>query len=280
LAKAELRDLFIATVVGFSAFFLFGRAGEVVRPALLPLRDRRVRTSAAFITIILERICDAVAVILLFSLNLLWSFPRSGSVADFTQVRKLGLALFIATLIGLATMIWFARRAQLINGWFEARLGAWPSARLGQFICGLLNDLSRALAVLAYPSELVIAVFWTSLVWLAIVVGNLLMVRSFGIAFGFRETIFVLGWALLGSLVPTPGGGAGAFHAAAAGGLVFLGIAREPAAAVAIVIHLVDFAPAVVFAFYYIGHGDVNVRRLRGIRSSKRLPPAVQETGN
>src|SRR5262249_25347563 len=58
LAKAELRDLFIANVVGFSAFFLLGRAGEVVRPALLPLRDRRVKTSAAFITIILERICD------------------------------------------------------------------------------------------------------------------------------------------------------------------------------------------------------------------------------
>src|SRR5262245_42408988 len=127
LAKAELRDLFIANVVGFSAFFLLGRAGEVVRPALLPLRDRRVKTSAAFITIILERICDAVAIILLFSLNLLWFFPPSGSLADFPQVRKLGLALFIATLIGLATMIWLARRANLINSWFEARLGAWPS---------------------------------------------------------------------------------------------------------------------------------------------------------
>src|SRR5215510_8262417 len=31
LARASLRDLFIANVVGFSAFFLLGRAGEVVR---------------------------------------------------------------------------------------------------------------------------------------------------------------------------------------------------------------------------------------------------------
>jgi len=279
LARAELRDLFIATVTGFSAFFLLGRAGEVVRPALLPLRDRRVRASAAFISIGLERLCDFLAIVLLFSLNLLWFSRPSGSVAAFPQLRKLGLALFIAELIGLATMIWLARRAPLIIQWLETRTETWRSARLLQLVISLLKDLSRAFAVLAKPSELVIAVFWTGLVWLAIVVGNLLMIRSCGIPFGIRETIFVLGWALVGSLVPTPGGGAGAFHAAATAGLVFLGIAREPAAAVAIVIHLVDFAPAIVFAFYYIARGDVSVTRLGGLRGRKVLPHAVKEIG-
>ena len=275
LVKAELRDLFIANVIGFTAFFLLGRAGEVVRPAVLPLRDRRVRTSAAFITIALERICDFVAVVLLFSFNLLWLYPPSDSVADFPRVRLLGLALFTATVIGLAAMICVARRADLISAWLEARVGAWHFARLGQLITRWLNDLSKAFAVLAYPSELGRAVFWTALVWFAIVAGNVLMIRSFGITFGFRETIFVLGWALVGSLVPTPGGGAGAFHAAAAAGLVFLGIARELAAAVAIVIHLIDFAPAVFFTFYYIAHGDVSVTRLREIRGS---PVPVQSS--
>ncbi|MEJ7700274.1 MAG: hypothetical protein WKF71_11600 [Pyrinomonadaceae bacterium] len=33
-----------------------------------------------------------------------------------------------------------------------------------------------------------------------------------------------MGWAAIGSVVPTPGGAAGAFHAATAGGLIFLGV--------------------------------------------------------
>src|SRR5262245_20002711 len=72
LASARIRDLFIANVAGFSAFFFAGRAGEVVRPALLPMRDRRIRPAASFVTIFVERICDFVAVVLLFAVNLSW----------------------------------------------------------------------------------------------------------------------------------------------------------------------------------------------------------------
>ena len=75
------------------------------------------------------------------------------------------------------------------------------------------------------------------------------MLRAFGLNFGLTETIFVLGWSLVGSLVPTPGGAAGAFHAATAAGLIFLGVERETAAAISIVMHVVDFGPAVVFGF-------------------------------
>jgi len=59
----------------------------------------------------------------------------------------------------------------------------------------------------------------------------------------------------VGSAVPTPGGAAGAFHAATGAALVLLGVAREQAAAVAIILHLVDFAPAALFGFFYFLRG-------------------------
>src|ERR1051325_7765723 len=68
---ASLREIFAATCVGFGSIFLLGRMGEIVRPAFLPLRDRAVKPGAAFVTIALERICDTVAVTLLFAANLL-----------------------------------------------------------------------------------------------------------------------------------------------------------------------------------------------------------------
>jgi hypothetical protein len=91
-----------------------------------------------------------------------------------------------------------------------------------------------------------------------------------------KETLFVLGWALVGSLVPTPGGAAGAFHAATAAGLLVLGIARETAAAVSIVMHLVDFGPAVIFGFFYFIRGDINISRLRSLISPAAVERAVE----
>jgi hypothetical protein len=77
--------------------------------------------------------------------------------------------------------------------------------------------------------------------------------------------------------VPTPGGAAGAYHAATAAGLIFLGVAREKAAAASIVIHLVDFAPAVVFGLYYVLRGDINIKRLRALTSPEAVEHAVED---
>ena len=84
--------------------------------------------------------------------------------------------------------------------------------------------------------ELAVTVGWSAMVWLTIALANLLVFRAFGLPFGMTETVFVLGWSLVGSLVPTPGGAAGAFHAATAAGLIFLGVPRDTAAAVSIVL--------------------------------------------
>ncbi|HVQ36215.1 MAG TPA: lysylphosphatidylglycerol synthase domain-containing protein, partial [Pyrinomonadaceae bacterium] len=107
--------------------------------------------------------------------------------------------------------------------------------------------------------------------------GNLLVLRAFGLPFGLSETIFVMGWALVGSLVPTPGGAAGAFHAATAAALIFLGVNREKAAAASIVMHLVDFGPALIIGLYYLIRGDISLARLRSRTSTEAVEHAVED---
>ena len=82
---------------------------------------------------------------------------------------------------------------------------------------------------------------------------------------------------MVGSVVPTPGGAAGAFHAATAAALIVLGVGRDQAAAVAIVLHLVDFGPAAVFGLFYFLRGDVNMTRLRALISVKAVEHAVED---
>jgi len=279
LSPAKLSDLFAATTVGFGAVFLIGRAGEVVRPVVLPMRDPRIRASASFVTIMVERIYDMMAVVLMFGVNLLWFTPLSHSGVEFSRVRWAGMTLLIAAMSGLAGLTWFRKRSRSALGHLQKWLNKWQfiPARLSHAVISVLEQLARALRVLVDARELAVTIAWTAMVWLAIALANLLVMRAFGLDFGIKETIFVLGWSLVGSLVPTPGGAAGAFHAATAAGLIFLGVDRETSAAIAIVLHVVDFGPAVIFGFFYFIRGDINIRRLRSLASPEAVEHAVED---
>jgi uncharacterized membrane protein YbhN (UPF0104 family) len=99
LGAARLTDLFVATTIGFSAVFLIGRAGEVVRPVVLPMRDQRVRPSAALVTILIERIYDFMAVALVFAVNLIWFKPPLALEVSFSRVRIVGFGLLAGTVV-------------------------------------------------------------------------------------------------------------------------------------------------------------------------------------
>jgi uncharacterized protein (TIRG00374 family) len=271
LTEASLRELFAATTVGFSAVFLIGRAGEVVRPTFLPLRDRRVRPATAFVTIGVERIYDMVAVVVLFAVNLIWfRAPGGGDAAAYARVRQAGIVLLVAAAVGIFALVVFKRYSRQVIDWCEAKFARQTGLlkRAGNLLTHLLEQVAGALSVLVSARELALTVGLTALLWGIIAVANWLVLRAFGLPFGATETLFVLGWALVGSLVPTPGGAAGAFHAATAAGLIFLGVAREEAAAISIVLHLVVFAPAVVFGLYYFLRSDVSLERLRSLATT------------
>ena len=279
LTSASIRELFAATTVGFGAVFLFGRAGEVVRPVVLPMRDRRVRPAASFVTIMLERVCDMMSVVVLFAANLLWFQAPAGHGGEFGRIREAGVILLIAGLLGLAGLVWFQRRSQSAIHWLDQRFAGWAVIpdRLRHAVVSTLEQLASALSVLADARELAVTVGWTVLVWLAIVLADWLVLRAFGLPFGLVETVFVMGFALVGSLVPTPGGAAGAFHAATAAGLIFLGVSREQAAAASIITHLVVFAPALIFGLYYFLRGDIDIARLRSLTSPEAVEHAVED---
>jgi uncharacterized protein (TIRG00374 family) len=282
LAPARRRDLFAATTVGFGAIFAVGRAGEILRPAFLPLRDERVRPGAAFVTIGVERICDTAAVVVIFALNLLWFRAPGGNEAAYARVRWAGLLMLCALVVALGLLLLLRRHARAVVSWLDTRATRAP--RLGKralkILTGLLAQLAEALGVLTDARELVIVIGWTALLWTIITAGNFLVLRAFHLPFGLSETLFVLGWALVGSLVPTPGGAAGAFHLVTAAGLTFLGIAEAKAKSVSIVLHLVLFAPAFFFGLYYFLRSDVSLARLRSLAATEAAEARHEKKSN
>jgi len=265
LSAARFPDLFAATTIGFSAVFLIGRAGEFVRPVVLSMRDPRVRPSASLVTIVVERIYDMSAVALMFAINLIWFKPPFTVDVSFEKVRTAGWALLGATILGIAFLVWFRAKSSVFIGLFERLFSSWRfiPRRLAKLVLRILEQLAQALRVLVNLTELLETIGWTALLWFGVAAANLLVMRAFHVPVGLGETIFVLGWSLVGSLVPTPGGAAGAFHAATAAGLLFLGVQKETAAALSIVLHLVDFGPAILFGIFYVIRGDLSLAKLR-----------------
>jgi uncharacterized membrane protein YbhN (UPF0104 family) len=99
---------------------------------------------------------------------------------------------------------------------------------------------------------------------------------AFDLPFSFSDSIVIMGIAAVSSVVPTPGGAAGAFHTATAASMMFLrkDMSADDAAAVSIAMHLVYFAPAAFFGLYYFLHGDISIERFRSLLSSEH---AVEE---
>ena len=280
LSAARLADLFAATTIGFSGVFLVGRAGEFVRPVVLSMRDPQVRPSASLVTIIVERIYDLSAVALMFAINLIWFRPPIALEVSFDRVRLAGFGLLGATIFGLGFLTWFRKSSSTVIAFCERFFSRWRiiPQRLARLVLRILEQLAKALRVLVNLRELAETIGWTVLLWFGIAVANLLVMRAFHLNVGLPETIFVLGWSLVGSLVPTPGGAAGAFHAATAAGLLFLGVTKkETAAALSIVLHLVDFGPALLFGLFYIIRGDLSFAKLRAMISPEQREDLIKE---
>jgi uncharacterized protein (TIRG00374 family) len=269
IGTAKFKNLFAATSVGFGAIFVVGRAGEIIRPAVLSLRER-IKPTATFATILIERLFDTTAVVSLFAVNMLFfELPPDQSNANaIGAIRSVGLTLLIGVAVGIAILALLRLKAAPIIQWIE-RHGAWLPKKLFYPLLNFIKSLAEGLSVLLNLRALAATIFFTACVWAVVTAATWLTLFGFGLNFSISHTIFVLGFGLVGSVAPTPGGSAGAFHAAAAKGLEFLGLDPNLAASIAIVYHLIAFGPPFLIGLFYLIRDDISLGQLREMIASE-----------
>ncbi len=270
IGTSGIRDLFAANTVGYSAIFIFGRVGEAVRPVILSLREC-IRPSASVATLVVERIYDMVAVGVLFALDLTAGSELSRRVADAHVLNALKMTGWILLLIiggGIYGLSLFRRRAPGVLAFVERHLAWLPtSARL--VILHVLGHLAEGLYVLHDLRGFVLTLGYTVLLWGLVVISFFCVGLAFGVELSLPSILFILGWAMIGSVVPTPGGSAGAFHTTAMAGLMWVGVEKNLAASVAIMLHIVSFGTALVFGPYFLIRDGLSVRMLRRLVESE-----------
>ncbi len=266
------REAFSATCIGFAANVLLpARAGEIVRPAVLSRRTG-LPFAPAVASILVERLIDLVAVVLLFVVYAVGGWAPADLSAEaharLELLRRSAFLLGAATLFVFAGLGLLAARPHLADRVLGPLERGLP-VRIASRVVALLRSFLGGLASIRTGSDVAIMAVSTLAMWLLNVLQFYSVARAFEVVLPFPAFFFVLTWAVLGLAIPTPGG-VGGYHTAVAYSLTgFYGVAAAPAAATALTTHAIAFVPVTLAGVAFLAASGLTLRRLAAERPNE-----------
>ncbi len=257
-------DLNSATSIGFAASTLLpARAGEIVRPVALA-KAAGLPVAPCLASIALERLIDLVTVIVLFVVYAIGWTPSgmSGDEAGrFELLRRSAFLLGLGTLSGLAFLGFLAAKRERTDRLVKPLLRPLP-AKIGTKAESILLSFLDGLGSLGSVRDVLVVAAASLVLWSIIAFQIWATLRAFDLVFPFPVTFFVITWAVLGLAIPTPGG-VGGYHTAVAYALTgFYGVAKNTAAAFALVSHALSFVPITLIGLAFLVAGGFSLRSL------------------
>jgi glycosyltransferase 2 family protein len=261
--------VFSATVIGFTAVVMFGRAGEAVRPYLIAKKEG-VTISSQVAAWVVERMLDLLMVLLVFGIALtqvsrsaIQHGPRvkiileaGGYTAGITG------AACLALLIGLRQ---FRGKVQerLMGG--LAFLPEPVTAKIGK----ALQSFGEGMESMRSGSRTMLLVVYTVVEWIVIAGSFGCVFKAFPATrgFGVTDVVIVLGFVCFGSIVQLPGIGGGMQLVTILMLTEFFGISPGAASGIALVLWIISFVAIVPLGLVLAFREGINWRSLRHIES-------------
>ena len=268
---------FRTTVIGFAATFLLpARAGEVIRPYLLARREGLPAT-AAFATIILERLLDLVTVLGLFALFVLTVDPAAlpADPAKLARVKFGGLVAAAAGAVALAVAFVAAGHPERL-GRLALRVERVLPERLAHAVARFVQSFILGLGVMRQPRRLLVSLLLSVPLWLSIAAGIWLTSLAFHITFPYSGSFLVMTILVVGVAMPTPGA-IGGFHAAYPIAVqTFFAASTDRAVGAALVLHAISFLPVTLLGIGFMMREGLT---LAGAKALAREAPAADPDG-
>lgn len=276
--RITFKNSFDALMIGFWGNSIYpARAGEFMR-AYAIAKTEHISTSAAFATVVMERIWDGI-MILLFLLVLLLTFPLASPEVRWGGVA--GLFFFGGALLAmLAVHFAEARVLALLRRLLGGLLTVAQLDRLAEMV----GSFSRGIAVVRHPGQLLLVFGSTLLIWLLSVAALYPVLLAFDFGLQFTPVTLAAGATVtlvataLAITVPSAPGGAGPFQVAV---LIALGAIVPPDAGVdplhfksvsgsfSVIYWLLSVIPVILIGFYALWSARVQVREMRDLAEAE-----------
>ncbi|HJU41927.1 MAG TPA: lysylphosphatidylglycerol synthase transmembrane domain-containing protein [Vicinamibacterales bacterium] len=271
LGATHFSTVFRTTVIGFAASAVLpARAGEVIRPYLLARREG-LSATAAFATIVVERVLDLVAVLLLLAAFLLWFDPgvEARDSVFFSAIRYGGLVMAPVALAALLVMFFMAGHPDRLHAWL-LRAEAILPARVATAIARLAQTFAEGFAVVRRPERLAAALAWSIVLWIAIGAGIWAVSVAFGVLMPFTGSWLMLAPLVVGVAVPTPGAVGGFHEAYRLSATSFFGADNNTAVGAAIVLHAISLGPVVLAGLLFIVQDGLQLGGMMKLSNEER----------
>ena len=269
IGPTRFRTAFRTTVIGFAATSLLpARAGEVIRPYLLARREG-LSATAAFATIIIERLLDLLTVLILFALFVLLgaSGVIVGDPSQFARVKFGGMLAAVGAIVASAVLFALAGHPERLGRLTQGIERFLPGA-IARAAARFVETFAQGLAVMRQPGQLAAALVLSFPLWLSIAAGIWLTSRAFHITFPYSASFLVMTILVVGVAMPTPGA-VGGFHAAYQIAVqTFLGASTDRAVGGAIVLHAISFLPVAIVGVLFMMSEGITLSGARKLAES------------
>ena len=256
IETVPFHPLFGATMVGyFGSGVLPFRLGELLRAYSIS-ENHQVDTSAAFGTIILERILDLfglVCTIILFG----WFFPFD------TGGRNIMIAVVVVSLLGFGFIVVLgSTRSHLMDRIEKWAIFEKPFAHRLLTIMNSLLDGMTSIRATKHVGQIVIHTIFMWVVYYSI---TYTVILATGISLSWIEVGVVLISTSLAVAIPAAPGAVGTYHAAAVYVLtVLFSVGSAESQAFAILLHAVGFVPLIIIGSIYFLRSSVQIKDISG----------------
>jgi glycosyltransferase 2 family protein len=280
---SSLSVLFTGQILGFSAVYLIGRPGELVRPAYIA-RWEDVPFASQLAILVLERLYDLVASATLFGLALYFEPVHSRGAAVGHTLHRMHLAaaiLLAGTLAMVALLAVYRFHAESIIRWAAARLRFLP-AGMRRMLGNVARSFAEGLDVIRNWKDLTASVVCTALLWVVNVSVFWFVYQSLGGAladlswWAAAVSSFCAG---VGLVIQLPGVGGG-FQLAILFALKQLfQIPPGSATSAALLLWLVILVPCVLLSGILLIYGGLSFKKLKAMADEEaarrsRVEPA------
>jgi glycosyltransferase 2 family protein len=246
-ARPSMRNLLVATAIGFTAITLFGRAGDFVRPYLIAVKEK-VPVSSQIASWVLERIFDLLMASLLLAFALTRVHASSLHVGAklawvLTFGGKIVGASCAAVVVSLVSMRHFAepvrRRLVTATRWLPGR---WPIKWEK-----LVNALAKGVESIRSDGALLLILLYSVLEWMSIGGCYWCLAQAFAgvINITIVDIMILMGFISFGGVVQIPGVGGGTQVAAVLVLTELYGTRVELAASFAMLLWILTFVAIV-----------------------------------
>ena len=260
--------LWRATAIGFGINNVTPRVGEIARAYALTREAPRVSFSASFASLAVDRLFDALAILLLMVVAMLDpAFPSDRLVAG--QPIGSWLASFIIVLAAAVAVLYLiVFFPHFMIRVYEA-LARRVAPRFEERGSAILLSFASGLGVLRHPGRFAAVFAWALAHWLLNALAYWVAFKAVGIHAPFSAALLLQGLVGIGVALPSAPGFFGVFEYIGQQGLGIYGVDAARATSWAIGYHILTFVPITVIGIYYFVRLGLHFRDLKQTEAVK-----------